>query len=61
MFAKLRKDQRGQALTEYGLIVGLLAVVAIGSLVLMRDDVSRLFTSVANSVDAGADAVAGAD
>jgi pilus assembly protein Flp/PilA len=54
MFHRLRlRDEEGQALVEYALILALIAVFAIGAL-------QALGTSVADTLNAIASAVAGA-
>jgi pilus assembly protein Flp/PilA len=42
----LFKDETGQAMTEYGLILALIAVVVIGALALMGPQISAIFTNV---------------
>lgn len=45
-FAAL-KDEKGQALSEYGLILALVAVIAIGALTLLGGNVSTTLGNVA--------------
>jgi pilus assembly protein Flp/PilA len=47
---KLVKEEEGQALTEYGLIIGLIAVVCIAAITLLGGKVRDLFTKVANNL-----------
>ena len=42
----LVKDEEGQALTEYGLILGLIAVVCVGMLGLMGDRINGLLDTI---------------
>lgn len=42
----LLKDDAGQAMTEYGLIIALVAVVVIGALVVLGDNISNLFKGI---------------
>lgn len=42
----LYKDQEGQALAEYGLILGLIAVVAIAALSLLGTKITGKLTSI---------------
>ena len=46
----------GQAMVEYGLILGLVSVVAVGTLTIIGTDIGTIFTNV---VTAMAPAVAG--
>jgi len=52
---KLRKS-RGQAMTEYIIIVALIAIAAIGVITLFGDNLRRLFGSSAEAL-AGSDSV----
>jgi Flp pilus assembly pilin Flp len=52
-FYRLRqRDEEGQALVEYALILGLIAVFAIGSLQLLGQNVDGVLSSIANSIGA---------
>lgn len=42
----LRDEESGQGLVEYGLILGLVAVVAIGTLATVGTDVKTVFTDI---------------
>lgn len=44
------KDEKGQALSEYGLILALIAVIAIGALTLLGGNVSATLTSIATAL-----------
>jgi pilus assembly protein Flp/PilA len=55
MFA-LYKDQEGQALAEYGLILGLVAVVAIGALTLLGTKITGKLTSINTALGGGGSA-----
>ena len=48
----LRNREDGQALVEYGLILGLIAVVCIGALELLGGNVSALLDEVAAAIGA---------
>jgi pilus assembly protein Flp/PilA len=40
------RNQKGQGMVEYGLIIGLVAIVAIGALTLMSGGITGLLTRV---------------
>ena len=46
--ASTSEDQRGQGLAEYALILGLIAIVAIVSLIFLGSSVSGLFEDIIN-------------
>lgn len=46
-FLSAMKDVKGQALSEYGLILALVAVIAIGALTLLGGNVSTTLGNVA--------------
>lgn len=46
----LRKDEEGVTAIEYGLIAGTIAVVIIGTLVIMGDDISSIFGKVSSAL-----------
>jgi pilus assembly protein Flp/PilA len=43
---RLRGDDRGATLVEYGLLLGLIAVVAIPALLILGPQIAGLFTAV---------------
>jgi pilus assembly protein Flp/PilA len=51
-FARLMKarDERGQGLAEYALILALIAIVAIIALIFLGSQVSSILSNVGNSV-----------
>jgi Flp pilus assembly pilin Flp len=50
-YADLRsKDQEGQALVEYALIISLIALVAFGALKLTGTSINAIFTGIANDL-----------
>ncbi len=49
---RLRSDDRGATAVEYGLMVALIAVVIIGAVVLLGDNLSDMFGGVADEVEA---------
>jgi len=51
LFHRLRqRDEDGQALVEYALILGLIAVFAIGALQLLGTNVSSVLQTIADDV-----------
>jgi pilus assembly protein Flp/PilA len=42
-FTAPREDEKGASMVEYGLLVGLIAIVVIGSLTLLGGGISDLF------------------
>jgi pilus assembly protein Flp/PilA len=47
----LRRDERGQGLLEYALILMLVAIVVVGALILVGVDIDGLFESVTDGFD----------
>jgi pilus assembly protein Flp/PilA len=47
---KLRRDEDGAALVEYGLLVGLIAVIAVGAVTTLGTKVNGYFTSINGSL-----------
>jgi len=50
MFARIRKDQRGQGMTEYIIIVALIAIAAIGVVTIFGDNIRDLFAASTNAL-----------
>ena len=48
---RLRRDEKGATAVEYGLMVGLIAVVIIAAVVTLGDELNRLFSSVGGSLE----------
>jgi pilus assembly protein Flp/PilA len=48
--ASFRKDEEGQGLAEYALILALIAIVAIIALIFLGGQVSSILSTVGNSV-----------
>jgi pilus assembly protein Flp/PilA len=49
-FDPLRDDERGQGLAEYGLILGLIAVLCIAAVLFFSGNIQGLFSSVGSSI-----------
>jgi pilus assembly protein Flp/PilA len=47
---KLRNDEKGQALTEYGLIIALIAVALILGLGALSGKLQAVFQSITNAI-----------
>ena len=45
-----RRREDGQALVEYALILGLIAVLAIGALTLLGGNITSILSTIANKV-----------
>ena len=44
------KEEKGQGMVEYALLVGLIAVVVIGALVLLGDDIIAKFKQITDKL-----------
>ncbi|MDP4162005.1 MAG: Flp family type IVb pilin [Bacillota bacterium] len=43
-------EEQGQGMTEYGLVLGIIAVAVVGVLALLRTQILDMFTSVTTAV-----------
>jgi pilus assembly protein Flp/PilA len=43
-------EEQGQGMTEYGLVLGLIAVAVVGTLVLLRGEIVKIFNDVLSTV-----------
>jgi pilus assembly protein Flp/PilA len=48
---KLEKDEKGQAFSEYAIIIGVVAVLIIATLVLFKDALTSLFTRIIGTLN----------
>ncbi|MEH7346312.1 Flp family type IVb pilin [Bacillus sp. JJ1532] len=48
---RLFKEEEGQALTEYGLLVGLVAIAVIATLGLFKDSIISVFTKIKSELN----------
>jgi pilus assembly protein Flp/PilA len=46
LIKRFRRDEKGAALVEYGLLVGLIAAVCIGVVTITGTDVRAVFTAI---------------
>lgn len=49
----LVKEEQGQGMTEYGLVLGLIAVAVVTALVALRGHIVALFTNAESTVQQG--------
>ncbi|WP_123043082.1 Flp family type IVb pilin [Cohnella candidum] len=49
----LLKQEEGQGMTEYGLVLGLIAVAVVAALILLRDHIIALFNNAETTVNNG--------
>ena len=47
---RFRRDEEGAALVEYGMLVGLIAVICIAAVTLLGQEVSGAFTAISNAL-----------
>ena len=50
LIAAIRRDDEGQGLAEYALILALIAIIAIVALIFLGGQVSTILSNVGNSV-----------
>jgi len=48
VFASLDRDESGQTMAEYGIVLALITLVVVASLTLLSDNISSALTNVAN-------------
>ncbi|MEH7480149.1 Flp family type IVb pilin [Neobacillus drentensis] len=46
----LLTEEQGQGMTEYGLVLGVIAVAVVGVLALLRGQILEMFTSVTDAI-----------
>lgn len=51
LMMRLFKEEDGQGMTEYALIIGIIAVVLIGTLALFKDKLVTIFEGITNSTE----------
>jgi len=44
------RDEQGQGMTEYGLVLGIIAVAVVGALAALRGEIIQMFDNVVNAV-----------
>ncbi len=50
MLSRLFARSRGQGLVEYALIIALVAIVVIGTLILLGPQIASIFQSISNNL-----------
>jgi len=50
-FKMFLEDERGQASTEYGVIIGVIAVGIIAAAIVFKDKIIGVFTNAGNELD----------
>ncbi|GAA0480501.1 hypothetical protein GCM10008986_01300 [Salinibacillus aidingensis] len=50
LMQRLVKEEKGQGMTEYGLILGLIALVVVVALVTLGDELKAKFDSIVTSI-----------
>jgi len=51
LMKRLINDEEGQGLVEYALIVGLIALVAVGAITLAGTSINTIWTSIKNKLN----------
>lgn len=50
-FIEILRDENGQGMVEYGLILGLIAIVAIGAIIALGGGMDDLFTKATTELE----------
>jgi pilus assembly protein Flp/PilA len=50
MFARFGRDEKGAAMVEYGLLVGLIALVVAGGATFLGQDISTMFKAIGTTL-----------
>ena len=50
LFARMNLDKKGQDLTEYALLVALIAIIVVLAVLFFGEEVSQFFTGLGNTV-----------
>jgi len=53
-FMKVLRNEKGQGLTEYALIIALVAIVAVAALTLLGGQIDTIFGNITNELGGGA-------
>ena len=47
---RFRRDEEGAALVEYGMLVGLIAVICVAAVTLLGNEISQVFSTIASDL-----------
>ena len=50
VFKRLLKEEEGQALSEYALILGIVVIAVVAILVVLREKIIAIFQNIANAL-----------
>jgi pilus assembly protein Flp/PilA len=50
LFHRLRREEKGAALVEYGMLVGLIAVICVVAVTTLGTEVSAAFSNIASAL-----------
>lgn len=50
LLSDVRRDEEGQTLVEYSLILALISIVSIGLMIILGGDIGTVFTNVSNAL-----------
>ena len=50
LVARLRRDDEGQTLVEYALILAFVSVLSIGALTILHTQIDAVFTTISNAL-----------
>ena len=50
MFQRFMRDEEGQGLVEYALIIAVIAIAVIVAMVFLRDQISNIFSNIGNNL-----------
>jgi len=50
LLGSIRRDEEGQGLAEYALILALIAIIAIVALIFLGGNVSNILSTIGNSI-----------
>lgn len=53
LMIRVFKEEEGQGLTEYGLLVGLIALVVVGAIATLGGKINTVFTNIGNQLKFG--------
>lgn len=50
LYKFLPKGEKGQDLAEYGMLIGLIALIVVGAVTLVGTDINDVFTAISNAL-----------